>query len=191
MRILSKFKEMSMIKKILCVVLIIVVAAAVAGGSSNDETKNDSKKGNKETKEVSQEKKTHGIGEVVKVDDVDYLINNVEVTKQIGGEYVNTTANDTYLIIDISITNDKKESLSISDSCFKLLNGENEYSTDSTGAIYLEDNSIIFKELNPGVTLQGKIVFDIPEAVANDNESILQVKSGLWGNEKDTISLAR
>lgn len=177
MRILSRFKEMSMIKKILCVVLIVVVVGAVAG-SSNDGTKDGSKKGNKETKEVSQEKKTYGIGEVVKVDEVDYLINNVEVAKQIGGEYFNTTVNDTFLIINISITNNKKESLSISDSCFKLLNGENEYSTDSTGAVYLEDSSIIFKELNPGVTLQGKIVFDIPETVANDNESILQVKAG-------------
>lgn len=188
MQILSKFKEMSMIKKILCVVLIVVVAGAVVSGG-NGETKNESK--NKETKEVSQKKKTYGIGETVKIDDVDYLINNVEVTKQIGGEYVNTTANDTFLIIDISITNNKKESLSISDSCFKLLNGENEYSTDSTGAIYLEDNSIIFKELNPGVTLQGKIIFDIPEGIANDNKSILQIKSGLWGNEKDIISLTR
>lgn len=190
MRILSRFKEMSMIKKILCVVLIVVVVGAVAG-SSNDGTKDGSKKGNKETKEVSQEKKTYGIGEVVKVDEVDYLINNVEVTKQIGGEYFNTTANDTFLIINISITNNKKESLSISDSCFKLLNGENEYSTDSTGAVYLEDSSIIFKELNPGVTLQGKIVFDIPETVANDNESILQVKAGVWSSKKETISIAR
>lgn len=50
MQILSKFKEMSMIKKILCVVLIVVAASAVVSGG-NGETKNESK--NKETKEVS------------------------------------------------------------------------------------------------------------------------------------------
>lgn len=191
MKILSKFKEMSLIKKILCIVLIVIVVGTVAGGSSNDESKQVTKKKDNETKEVHQEKKKNGIGDIVTVDDVDYLVNNVEVSKQIGSEYANTTANDTYLIIDISITNNKKESLSISDSFFKLLNGENEYSTDTTGAVYLSDSSIIFKELNPEVTLQGKIVFDVPEAITTDNETLLQVKTGVWDSKKDTISLAR
>ena len=54
------------------------------------------------------------------------MINNVEVTKQIGSEYVNTKAKDTFLIIDISITNNEKESLTVADNFFKLLNGEND-----------------------------------------------------------------
>jgi hypothetical protein len=160
----------------------------VAGGSSNGETK---KKEDEPTNEVTNEKEEYKIGEVAKVGEVDYLINNVEVTKQIGSEYVNTKAKDTFLIIDISITNNEKESLTVADNFFKLLNGENEYSADSTGAIYLNDNSIIFKELNPGVTLQGKIVFDVPESVAMANETKLQVQTGIWGSEKDVISLSR
>lgn len=191
MKILSKFKELSMIKKILFIGLIVVVVGAVAGAGSKGDPKKDDKNKDDETNEVSDEKKQYGIGEVVKVGKVDYLINSVEVTKQIGGEYVNTTAKDTFLIIDISITNNEKEALNVADSFFKLFNGENEYSSDSTGAIYLNDNSIIFKELNPGVTLQGKIVFDVPEAVATANESNLQVQTGVWGSEKEKISLAR
>ncbi|GFI40167.1 DUF4352 domain-containing protein [Thomasclavelia cocleata] len=188
MKILRKFKELSLMKKILCFIVIIGLIGIVAGGSSNGETK---KKEDEPTNEVTNEKEEYKIGEVAKVGEVDYLINNVEVTKQIGSEYVNTKAKDTFLIIDISITNNEKESLTVADNFFKLLNGENEYSADSTGAIYLNDNSIIFKELNPGVTLQGKIVFDVPESVAMANETKLQVQTGIWGSEKDVISLSR
>lgn len=191
MKILHKFKELSLVKKILCLVLIFGIIGIVASGSSNGETKKKEQKKDEPANEVTEEKKEYKIGEVAKVGEVDYLINNVEVTKQIGNEYVNTTAKDTFLIIDISITNNEKESLSVVDTFFKLLNGENEYSADSTGAIYLNDSSIIFKKLNPGVTLQGKIVFDVPESVAIANETKLQVQTGVWGSEKDVISLTR
>ncbi|WP_455683751.1 DUF4352 domain-containing protein [Thomasclavelia sp.] len=191
MKILRKFKELSLVKKILCLVVILGIIGIAASGSSNGETKKKEQKKDEPTNEVTEEKKEYKIGEVAKVGEVDYLINNVEVTKKIGSEYVNTTAQDTFLIIDISITNNEKESLSVADTFFKLLNGENEYSADSTGAIYLNDSSIIFKELNPGVTLQGKIVFDVPESVATANETKLQVQTGVWGSEKDVISLAR
>ena len=191
MKSLHKFKELSLVKKILCLVLIFGIIGIVASGSSNGETKKKEQKKDEPANEVTEEKKEYKIGEVAKVGEVDYLINNVEVTKQIGNEYVNTTAKDTFLIIDISITNNEKESLSVADTFFKLLNGENEYSADSTGAIYLNDSSIIFKKLNPGVTLQGKIVFDVPESVAIANETKLQVQTGVWGSEKDVISLTR
>lgn len=191
MKILRKFKELSLVKKILCLVVILGIIGIAASGSSNGETKKKEQKKDEPTNEVTEEKKEYKIGEVAKVGEVDYLINNVEVTKKIGSEYVNTTAQDTFLIIDISITNNEKGSLSVADTFFKLLNGENEYSADSTGAIYLNDSSIIFKELNPGVTLQGKIVFDVPESVAMANETKLQVQTGVWGSEKDVISLAR
>ena len=108
-----------------------------------------------------------------------------------GDEYLKSEANDTYLIIDISITNHETEALTVSDSFFKLLNNGNEYSTDDNGAIYLGDSSIIYQEINPEVTLQGRLIFDVPETIANDMKTELQVQTGVWGSEKDVISLAR
>lgn len=185
---MKKIKEMSLIKKIICIVLIVGVIGIFTNGSDKEK---ETPKKDVSSKQTIEEKE-YGINEVVKVGNVDYQVNQVEVTKQIGSEYFNTTAKDTFLIINLSITNNEKEALSVSDSFFKLLNGENEYSTDSSDAIYLEnDSSIIYKELNPGVTLQGKIIFDVPEAIANDMATKLQVQTGIWGTEKDLISLAR
>ena len=81
--------------------------------------------------------------------------------------------------------------MTVSDSFFKLLNNGNEYSTDDNGAIYLGDSSIIYQEINPEVTLQGRLIFDVPETIANDMKTELQVQTGVWGSEKDVISLAR
>lgn len=39
MKILRKFKELSLMKKILCFIVIIGLIGMVAGGSSNGETK--------------------------------------------------------------------------------------------------------------------------------------------------------
>lgn len=189
MKILAKFKNLSLIKKILCIILVIGVLGVFAGGE--DTNKTESGKKDNESQETNTEKKINKIGEIVKVGDVDYLVNHVEVTKTIGDEYLNTSAQDTYLVIDVAITNNEKEALSVSDSFFILLNGENEYSADSGASIYLGNDSLIYEEVNPGVTMQGKIIFDVPEAVANSGDSKLQVQTGAWGTEKDIISLAR
>ena len=41
------------------------------------------------------------------------------------------------------------------------------------------------------MTLQGRLIFDVPETIANDMKTELQVQTGVWGSEKDVISLAR
>lgn len=185
---MKKFRQMSLLKKILCIVLVFIVAGVVFNLGDD---KNDSKETkDQETSETKETEKEYGIGELVNVGDVDYIVNRVETGKTVGNQYLNASAKDTYLIVDITITNHEKEALSVSDSFFKLLNGESEYSTDTNGAIYLDD-SIIYQEINPEVTLQGKIIFDVPELIANDNQTKLQVQTGTWGTEKETISLAR
>lgn len=190
MKIITKFKELSLLKKVLCIVLIVGIII-IANGSNNNGSNDDKNETESVTNEGTQEKQNHRIGETVTVGKVDYLISSVEVAKSIGDEYLKSEANDTYLIIDISITNHESEALTVSNSFFKLLNNGNEYSTDDSGAIYLGDSSIIYQEVNPGVTLQGKIIFDVPEAIANDMATELQVQTGVWGSEKDVILLAR
>lgn len=127
--------------------------------------------------------------DTVQVGDVEYVISKKTVTKTVGDQYVNNKAQDTYLIIDLSIKNLGKEQLNVTDSFFTLLNGDKEYKTDSEGAIYLGDDSIIYKDINPDVTLKGKIVFDVPEKIAKSNDNTLKVQTGIWGTETENILL--
>lgn len=170
-------------------ILIVVVGVGIVGsfmGGNSDDNSHDT---NDVQTVEKEEKKSYKMNETVRVGDVEYVVSQKVVSKTIGNEYLNQKAQDTYLIIDISIKNLGNEELSVSDSFFTLLNGEKKYNTDSSGAIYLGDDSIIYKDVNPDVTLKGKIIFDVPENIAESQENILQVQTGVWGTEKEKISL--
>lgn len=170
-------------KKLLMAVLCLGLALGISGCGSDEGDKDSSK-----TEEKIE--KTYKMNETVKVGDVEYKVLSKKSTKKIGNEYLNKKAQEQYLIIEISIKNLDKEALTVSDDFFKLYNGENEYGTDTDAAIYLDDN-IIYEDINPGVTLKGKIVFDIPKEIAESKENILQVQTGVWGTETEKIKLVK
>ena len=58
--------------------------------------------------------------------------------------------------------------MSVLDSFFKLKRRQDLQSTDSTAIMYLGDESIFAKEINPDASLKGKIVFDVTKATIDD-----------------------
>jgi hypothetical protein len=169
-------------KKILNVFLaLILVFGIFAVGCSDEE-------GKKDTSTEKQEK-IYKMNQVVKVGDVQYKITKKKASKTVGNKYLNQKAQGYYLIIDISIKNLGDESLTVSNDFFKLYNGKKEYEADTDGAIYLGDDSIIYQDINPDVTLKGKVIFDVPKKVANSKDNVLQVQTGIFGTETEKIQL--
>lgn len=173
------------------IVLIIIVVVGVLGSlmGGSDDSSQPKKEGETTQEEKTIEEKTYKMKETVKVGDVEYVVSSQKVDKKVGDKYLNHKAQDTYLIIDISIKNLGNEELTVSNSFFTLLNGEKEYKTDSDGSIYLGEDSMIYKDVNPDVTLKGKIIFDVPEAIANSKDNVLKVQTGVWGTETENIAL--
>ena len=164
------------------IVLIVILALGVIGalaGRGDEEKKNgepaaektDNKK--KEDKKKEPKEKTYGIKDTLKVGDVEYTVNGIETTDTIGDEYLNQKAQETYLIVSVTVKN----------------NGDKTYNTDSTAIMYLGDESIFAKEINPDASLKGKIVFDVTKATIDDKNLQLQVQTGAWGTEKGLINL--
>ena len=110
---------------IVIIVVIVVLAGTLFGGDSDDTSQN-----NQQT-DTTEVEKTYKMKDTVQVGDVEYVISKKTVTKTVGDQYVNNKAQDTYLIIDLSIKNLGKEQLNVTDSFFTLLNGYKEYKTDS------------------------------------------------------------
>ena len=130
------------------------------------------------------------IGERIDVGDVSYVVEKVETSKTAGGEYLNTTAKGIYLIVTISITNNSNEALTISDSFFTIINGEKNYSADSTATLYAsDDQSLWYDELNPDLTTSGVVVFDVSQNVVDSMDTQLQVQTGFWGTQIGIIRL--
>ena len=197
---------------ILLVVLIAYGAVTKGGGSktSNNSTSNSTAtqttssteqatNDKKEETAVSEESKSAEkksseqaipkIGEVTKVGDVEYIVNSKSVSQNVGGEY-GKTANGSYLILNVTVKNSGKKSITVTNDFFKLLKGDTEYETDSLAGMYAnEEGKFFLSELNPENSITGNVVFDLNAETANASGLVLQVQTGVWGTQKGKINL--
>ena len=156
--------------------------------SSQSEAKPEAKPEKKEEKLV-EEVKTYNISDEVNVGNVMYVVNGIETATNVGGEY-GENSKGTYLIVSVSVTNNGSEALTVSDDFFVLKNDGKEYKSDAVAAIYANDDSSFFLEsINPDLTMSGKIIFDVSDAVIDSTTKQLQVATGFWGTETALINL--
>ena len=90
---------------------------------NNSIRRNCSNKGNRKKKNKEEETKTKAenkIGEVVKVGDVEYIVNSKSLSQNVGGEF-GKNANGIYLILNVTVKNNGKKSITVTDDFFKLL----------------------------------------------------------------------
>jgi hypothetical protein len=109
-----------------------------------------------------------GIGQPAADGDFSFVVNGVDCGRtQLGGQYVNTTAQGVFCIVDLTITNIGDGPQSFSGENCRLFNAEGqEFSADSEAALHLEDAEWFYEEINPGNRLATKIVFDVPADMA-------------------------
>lgn len=139
--------------------------------------------------EEQKEATTYSIGQEVPVGDVVYLVNSKEVTTNVGGEF-GKTANGVFLVLNVTVKNNGKEAITVTDDFFTLLKGDVEYKSDSTAGIYAnQDAKFFLTEVNPENSVTGNVVFDITEETANDPSIQLRVQTGYWGTETGVINL--
>ena len=126
------------------------------------------------------------IGEQIDVSDVYFTVNEVTTATNVGGEY-GQNAQSQFTIINITVQNEKNEAIMINSNFFTLMSGERTYEADGTAGIYAnEDTNFFLENINPGVSVTGNVVFDVP---ADLPDQILQVQTGFWGTETGQISL--
>lgn len=200
-------------KKVWFWILVVIVVAGIGGslgGGDKDKAADSTKESSavktendKNTQASSEpakeseapEEQTYKIGDTVTVGTVNYVINSKEVKDTVGGEYTAKTANNKYLILDVTITNNGDKAITIADDFFKLYKGKTEFKTDSSASIAANQESgstgldFFYQELNPESSLTGKVVFDVNEETINDPSTQVQVQTGVWGTETGRISL--
>lgn len=132
---------------------------------------------------------TYSVGDLVNVGDVSYLVNGIDTATNVGGEY-GQNSKGTYLLVNITVTNNGDEALTVDNSLFKLLNDGKEYDSDSAAGIYANDDSSFFLEsVNPELSLTGNVVFDVSDTVIDSSTKQLKVSTGFWGTETEVINL--
>ncbi|MGY1842075.1 DUF4352 domain-containing protein [Modestobacter sp. SYSU DS0875] len=163
---------------VLAVIAVLVIGANLGGTDTEDATASassdstsdgaapaeDAAAPTAEEIAVEEEPGNPGIGEPAADGKFNFVVNGVDCsTTEIGNEYLNTTAQGQFCIVDVAITNIGDKAQSFFGDNAKLFNAQGqEFSADSEAAIYLDDSSSLYEEINPGNSLTSKVVFDVP-----------------------------
>lgn len=172
--------------------LTVIVAAmflTLMMGSSESSNPSD-ESGKKESGEAKQSFK---IGDNVTVENFVYRVEGVEEKSRIesGNQFIDDVkTTGKFVIVDVTVTNNDKESRYVDSNMFKLLDSSGTEFSASNDANNLinDDLGFLLEEINPKMNRRGKIAFEVPADAANLN---LQVSSGLgWsGGKYETIKL--
>jgi hypothetical protein len=105
-----------------------------------------------------------GIGEPAADGKFSFVVQGVDCSlTEIGNQYLGKTAQGQFCIVSLTVTNIGDAAQGFFGDNASLFNAEGqEFSADSEAAIYLEESSSLYEEINPGNTLNSKVVFDVP-----------------------------
>jgi hypothetical protein len=105
-----------------------------------------------------------GIGEPAADGDFSFVVSGVDCSlTEIGNEYFGTKAQGQFCVVSVAVTNIGDTPGTFFGDNTTLLNAQGqEFAADTEAAIYLEESASLFEEINPGNTLNSKVVFGVP-----------------------------
>lgn len=132
--------------------------------ASKGEKKDDAKKDEKPAKD---EKKDPGVGDKVRDGKFEFVVTKVsDGGTSIGPKGFAEKAQGRFVLVRVDVTNIGKEpQYFFGDNQTVYDSEDREFAADTTAAIYLDDSSSFIEEINPGNTVKGTLVFDLPKGV--------------------------
>lgn len=111
------------------------------------------------------------------MDTLRWRLRNTRVAKTIGDQQygLGAKANGTYIIVELSVKNNKSESVTLTSEAISLIAGDKTYSTDSSAETALIGDgakTFLLEDLGPGVALTGQAAFDVAPAVLNQHPQL-------------------
>lgn len=109
--------------------------------------------------------KVPGIGTPVRDGRFEFRVTKVETgLKRVGGAIFHESAQGQFVLIHITVKNIGSEPQTLSDSSQTVLDAQRrEFSSNSYAAMLLDNNDVFFEEINPGNTVTGTLVYDMPK----------------------------
>jgi len=182
------------------IVILLIVVGAAAGGGESDDSSNASDKDTAATShaaaktttaeatepddgndpsENASDSNTPSVGPhgSVEVDTLRWRLRNAEATNTIGNQQygLGAKANGIYVVVELSVKNNKSESVTLTSENVSLVAGDKTYSTDSSAETALIGDgakTFFFEDLGPGVTLTGQTAFDVAPAILKQHPQL-------------------
>ena len=109
-----------------------------------------------------------GIGDPVRDGKFEFTVNSVDCGEaELANDIFSITAQGQFCMVSLTVENigDEPQSL-FGDNQYLLDTQGRQFSADSEAQLYLEEAQLtIYEEVNPGNTVEGIVVFDVPEDV--------------------------
>lgn len=152
---------------ILALVVIAAIGGAVGGGDNKSNTSTNNNDGSGVTKSEDKPATTVKLNETARDGKFEFVVKGVECGKTTIGtnQYLTKNAQGQFCLMTVSVKNIGNEAQGFFGSNQKLLNAQSQqYAADDTAGAYLDQNySTLFSNINPGNSVEGVIVFDIPK----------------------------
>lgn len=145
-----------------------------------------------ETFSTSDEKESvYYLGDTVRVGEVEYTIHGVDIADTVGPSLYQEKANDTYLILDMTFKNHGEEPIYVYSSFIKLKHGVFIFEVDEAASVLASHDidRFLLREVQPGASKSGKVVFDVEEDIAVSEHLQVFVQSDLFSQEVEVIRL--
>lgn len=146
------------------IVVIVIIAIATSGGGSSDNNSS-SGGGSSSDSGSSGTAQTAGLNTAVRDGKFEFTVTGVDCSSNtLGNDPITTTANGVFCVVSVNVSNigDQAQTLDAT-SQYGYDAQDNKYSTDTEASFYLPDaGSALFEQLNPGTSVTGQLVFDVP-----------------------------
>ena len=172
-------------KRYILLLVILIIGAGRAGSSgSSDEASTSSSAEVTATESPTEsatpeEVKIAKIGDKVTEGDFAITVTNLKCgIARVGNSTFGATAQGQFCKVFITAENVGKSASTIYADDFKLISiDDKEFSPDAGNSIYLDEKNIFIEEINPGNSLKGVGLFDIPKGAELDR---LTFKDGIF-----------
>jgi len=148
---------------LLAVIALIVIIVIVTSGGESGSSSSSSDGGSSSTGSGSSENAV-GLNQAARDGKFEFTVTGQDCSKNTIGEApLSKTAQGTFCLVSVTVKNIGNEAQLLDASSQKALDeAGNEYSADSSAAMYLGDTSTFLNQLNPGSTVNGQIAYDVP-----------------------------
>ncbi|MFM1954841.1 MAG: hypothetical protein RL118_1032 [Actinomycetota bacterium] len=157
------FKKKRFILPLAIVAIAIISSASNAGNSGSSSTDSSSNADSSNTEAAAMAT----IGDTVTDGDFSFVVTKMKCgVSSYGGEYANVKAQGQYCQFNVEVTNNGNDAQYFSGDDQLLFSADGkEYESDSSAAIYADSSNTWLDEINPGNTLKGLVIFDVPEGI--------------------------
>ena len=151
------------------IVLVIIGSAASSGNKSTNSNANSTNSNSQASNTSDQASAFAKIGQPARDGKFDFTVNSIKCGQpNVGSDYLTKTAQGQYCLLYVKVTNIGNEKQSLFSSNQKLFDAANkQYSADDVATTYAgPQGSTWYSDVNPGNSVEGVIVFDLPKDVA-------------------------